>query len=458
MTAGGLIQIITATGEQDLYLTGNPEITFFKTVYRRHTNFAKETYEESFYSGDGFGKSSRCFLKPLGDLISKLTLYINIGTLNPQISDRNSKPCIKNTSKINDDGELVECDCAQCKRNENDEDVLTYGWINSLGHALIQTTWLEIGGQRIDKQYGEWFEIWSELTQTEEKRAGYNQAIGKVDPESYRVGTFTDAMELYIPLNFWFCRNIGLALPVLALHYHNIELAVDFRKFNECWVSNMKNAPSPNVPDFEASVLIEYIYLDIEERKQFYEESQIYLIEQLQYSENHQTNSSSVPINLYFNHPVKELVWVLQRNDVTGPPNGVFPDTNIPIGNDWFNFSTSRCQNTSIVNDTFFQGMIQFNGVDRLKQYMMASYFRWYQPYYHHTRIPSNFIYVYSFGLRPEELNPTGQMNFSRIDSARLLLQMKNNRDYTNYNIRVYAVNYNILIISSGLGGLLFSN
>ena len=170
------------------------------------------------------------------------------------------------------------------------------------------------------------------------------------------------------------------------------------------------------------------------------------------------TNSSSVPINLYFNHPVKELVWVLQRNDVTGPPDGVFPDTNIPIGNDWFNFSTSRCQNTSIVNDTFFQGMIQFNGVDRLKQYMMASYFRWYQPYYHHTRIPSNFIYVYSFGLRPEELNPTGQMNFSRIDSARLLLQMKNNRDYTNYNIRVYAVNYNILIISSGLGGLLFSN
>lgn len=462
MTAGGLIQLVTATGEQDRYLTGNPEITFFKTVYRRHTNFAIETIDEVFYSGEDFGKQCRCIIPRSGDLISNITLYVNVGSLNPDFYERinknSTKPHIDGGAQIDENGNVINtvCECYTCLE-ERYKNNLTYGWVNSLGHALIESFWLEIGGQRIDKQYGEWLEIWTELTQTAEKNAGYNQMIGKVDPSAFRATTFTGEMELYIPLTFWFCRNIGLSLPIMALFYHPVELVVNFRKFNELWVSNKKNVAPPVKPRLEGCLLIDYIYLDIEERRQFYEESQIYLIEQLQFSETCPIIGSSGTIDLYFNHPVKELVWVLQRDDVKDPPDGVFPGTNYPKGNDLFNFSPFLVRNRTTIEDTFDEGFLQFNGIDRFRR-RKASYFRLYHPYNYHTRIPSKYIYVYSFGFRPEEHNPTGQMNFSRVDNSRLTVFMKNRRSFSNYNIRVYATNYNILVISAGMGGILFYN
>ena len=460
MTAGGLIQLITATGEQDRYLTGNPEITFFKTVYRRHTNFSIETIEEVFYTSEDFGRQCRCIIPRNGDLITNMTLFVNIGSLNPEFYDKiNKNRTVQHTptqSRIGNNGQVItsRCECSTCLE-EQFKDNLTYGWVNSLGHALIESTWIEIGGQRIDKQYGEWFEIWTELTQTQEKKAGYYQMIGKVDPTSFKATTFTGEMELYIPLNFWFCRNIGLALPIMALFYHSVELVINLRNFNELWVSNKNNISPPIKPKLEICMLIDYIYLDVVERKQFYEESQIYLIEQLQFSETCPVIGSSATIDLYFNHPVKELVWVMQRSDVTGPPDGVYPGTNYPSGNDWFNFSTFQTRNTTIIEDTFDDGFIQFNGIDRFRR-RKASYFRLYQPYNFHTRVPTKYIYVYSFGFRPEDFNPTGQMNFSRIDNAKLSLFMKKRRAFTDYNVRVYATNYNILVISAGMGGILF--
>lgn len=443
MTGGGLIQVV-AVGEQDFYLTFDPEITFFRTVYRRHTNFSLETIEEVFYNSEGFGKQVRCFIPRQGDLISKLTLNVKLGSLNEDFYNKVER----NQTIKHNDNKNIKCACSKCLEEEY-KDVLTFGWVNSLGHALIRSTWIEIGGQRIDKQYGEWFEIWTELTQNEEKKAGYYEMIGKVPPAAFKPTTFSGEMELYIPLNFWFCRNIGLALPILALCYHQVELVIEFRKFEELYVTNKAfqiNEPTihPKPPKFESQILIEYVYLDIEERKQFYEQSHIYLIEQLQYTNRLPVSASHVPIDLYFNHPIKELFWVLQRNDVE-------------ITKDWFNFSTFPNRNTNIIRDTFERAVIQFNGVDRFRS-KKASYYRLYQPYYYNTRTPQNYIYTYSFGLRPEEIHPTGQMNFSRVENARIVLSMHSRRSYTDYSFRGYGLGYNILIVTSGMAGLLFTN
>ena len=282
--------------------------------------------------------------------------------------------------------------------------------------------------------------------------------IGKVDPESFRATTFAGGMNLYIPLQYWFCRHLGLSLPIMALYYHHVELVVDMRKFNELWVTTQSGACEPIKPPMEACILIDYVYLDVEERKQFYEESQIYLIEQSQDTGDCPVTGGQVGVNFYFNHPVKEVVWVLQRNDVIGPPDGTFPGTSYPKGNDWFNFSTFPSRTTTIEEETFETALLQFNGVDRFRE-REARFFRLYQPYYYHSRIPAkNYIYVYAFGVRPEELSPTGQMNFSRVDNAKLVINLKSRRSYTDYTVKAYGINYNVLILSAGMGGLLFQN
>jgi hypothetical protein len=455
MAGGALIQVV-AVGEQDRYLTGDPEITFFKTVYRRHTNFAIETTDEIFYNGVDYGKACRTYLPRRADLISNITLFVKLGTLNPEFYrklERNR--LVPHQDKQSREKTKNKCGCTACLE-EQYKDSLTYGWVNALGHALIKSTSIEIGGQRIDKQYGEWMEIWTELTMTEAKRDGYNRMIGKVDPASFRATTFSGEMTLYIPLQFWFCRHIGLSLPIMSLFYHLVEIVVDFRKFNELWVTTVQGAPPPTQPPIESCLLIDYIYLDVDERRQFFQESQIYLFEQLQYSGDCPAPSTQIGVDLYFNHPVKELIWVLQRNDVICQPDGLFPGSTYPKGNDWFNFSPFQSRTTTVDEDLFEKGIIQFNGVDRFKE-REAGYFRLYQPYMYHTRVPTkNYIYVYTFGFRPEELNPSGQMNFSRVDNAKLSLTTRQRRSYTDYSVRVYGLSYNILIISTGMGGMLF--
>ncbi len=262
MVAGGLIQIITSYNEHNLYLTDNPEISFFKTVYKRHTNFSFETVDEIFNNSSDFGKTCRLTIPKSGDLISTLTLHVKIDSLNNKFSNKLSK---KTTQHNNFD---PNCACHQCLKLQLGVDS-DYGWVNSLGHVLINSCWIEIGGMKIDKQYGEWMEIWSELTQPYEKRQGYFQMINKVEPVSFNSSTFSDSVDLYIPLNFWFCKNYGLALPLISLYYQDVELVVDFRNFSECWVPNKAINNPPKKPNFDAHVLIQYIYLDCDERKRY---------------------------------------------------------------------------------------------------------------------------------------------------------------------------------------------
>jgi len=453
----GTIQLIFV-GPQNIYLTENPQITFFKTVYKRHTNFATDTIEEYFTGSIGFGQKVKCVLSKNGDLLSKLGMHIKLPNLNKHNTDADTsnKKCLANTKKL--------CSCQKCLLGDT-EDKLVYGWANAIGHVLFDYIEIWIGEQLIDRQYGEWMEIWTELTQPAEKRLGYYEMIGKRDPIAFSPESFSGEMDLYIPFNFWFCRNIGLSLPVLALTHHEIEIIIQFRPFEQCWVTNKKDAPSPVMPSsIDGTIAAEYVYLCMEERHIFYKESHMYLIEQVQLNQNNwaDNNTGRLNIELDFIHPVKELIWFVQRMDVLGPPDGLWEGScNYPKGNDHFNFTTKNYPNLCPRSESFTSAKLQLNGVDRT-QILSAGYFRLIQNYYHHTRVPTaNNIYTYSFSLSPEDHQPTGECNMSMVDNARLCIKLlgSSGKAY-RYPTRtkIYATNYNILLITGGMGATMFAN
>ena len=446
----GSLQLIYI-GEQNLYITNNPQITFFKTIYKRHTNFAVDTIQEFFNGNVNFGQQIKCKLSKNGDLLSRMGIYIKLSGF--QHYNKKTK-CSKKNKCL--------CTCPNCLLGSESQEI-TYGWANSIGHVLLEWIELYIGGQLIDRHYGEWLEIWTELSQTSEKRLGYYEMIGKKDPLAYTVDSFCDETELYVPFNFWFCRNIGLALPVMCLICHDVEIIIKIRDFDECWVSNKSDPPRPKAT-IDACILADYIYLSLGERHKFYSESHLYLIEQIQLNENNHSdgNTGHLNIDLCFNHPVKELIWFIQREDVTGPPDGVWPDDcSYPKGNDHFNFTTARVPRLANLTETFTYAKIQLCGVDRTGRWP-ASYFRLWQNYFYHTRIPTaNCLYTYSFGLCPEDYQPSGSCNMSVVDNARLCIKLiSRGKNHERYPVRckIYATNYQVLLITAGMGGILFQN
>lgn len=222
------------------------------------------------------------------------------------------------------------------------------------------------------------------------------------------------------------CRNPGLALPLIALQYHEVKFNVTFRGLADLRAGNSTKTVSLG----NASLYVDYIYLDTDERRQFAQVQHEYLIEQLQFTGAESFSSTAIKSKLALNHPCKELVWVAQKdtNDVTD-----------------FSFSGDQ----SIVD-----AKLQLNGHDRFST-RKAEYFNLVQPYQHHTRIPAAGIYVYSFALNPEQHQPSGTVNMSRIDNATLLL---NTAALGDFKLKVYAVNYNVLRIMAGMGGLAYSN
>jgi hypothetical protein len=311
----------------------------------------------------------------------------------------------------------------------------TVAWDSMVGHNLIDTVYIEIGGQTIDTHYGDWLNIWNELTQSAEKEAGYNTMIGNTvalttvtdTPDSFS----TPAATLYIPLQFWFCRNPGLALPLIALQYHEVKFNITFRSAEPLYTKTGPGTVTVGA-GFDASLYIDYIYLDTDERRQFAQVQHEYLIEQLQFTgaESVPTGTGSVKSKLALNHPCKELIWVIHRdtNDLSDYANGGL--------------------------HTVVDAKLQLNGQDRFSV-REGAYFNLVQPYQHHTRIPAVGIYVYSFALNPEQHQPSGTVNMSRIDNA--TLQLSTNVG-SAAKLRVYAVNYNVLRIMAGMGGLAYSN
>ena len=487
--AGGLMQLV-AYGSQDVYLTGNPQITFFKVVYRRHTNFSVEAIEQTFNGTPDFGKKVSCTISRNGDLIYRMYLEAEL----PQI----------NSTDITGD-----ISCAH--------------WINYVGEKLINYVEVEIGGQRIDKHYGEWLHIWNQLSLPTGQDNGYQRMVGNIPQltanflnldisNTFAVGNNIPLTKLYIPLQFWFCRNPGLALPLIALQYHEVKINIQFEELKNLFYATRNEAdPSDNPTPVNplstlstskslasSSLWVDYVFLDTDERRRFAQLSHEYLIEQLQYpGQETITSSTSTKIKLNFNHPVKEIIWVTQKQvaqtflqwfNYTDRLDTTPTFTFDPLGSNLV-FGLMECFPTQLTPSTYFavdkgknttkNAKIQLNGQDRFAV-REGDYFNYVQPYQHHTRTPQLGINVYSFALRPEEHQPSGSCNFSRIDNANLLLSLTDNslktgnvkaatykgtlyEDMTtttpsNAYCNIYAVNYNVLRIMSGMGGLAYSN
>jgi len=449
---GGLMQLV-AYGAQDIYLTGNPQITFFKVVYRRHTNFAVESIEQTFNGTADFGKRVTATISRNGDLIQQMYLEVVLPVLS-----------------------------ADAMTTEADVMVWTYG----VGNALVKQAEIEIGGQLIDRQYGDWMNIWSELTTPAGKRSGYDNMVGNTTntliANAQIGGIETNASKrLYVPFQFWFNRNPGLALPLIALQYHEVKLNLELRALSELYQINVTTGtitPNTNRSLVSCKLYVDYVYLDTDERRRFAQVSHEYLIEQVQFTgaETVAASSTNKNVTLNFNHPVKELVWVhttstnATANAALVAAVAVTADT---TGNYWFNYSGANAGSTPV--DSFTTALLQLNGHDRFSV-RFADYFRKVQNYEHHTSVPrvsaerdvvdnrSQFIYTYSFALSPEEHQPSGTCNFSRIDNA--VLQLSYGADSQTgasavtaaMNLNIYAINYNVLRIMSGMGGLAYSN
>jgi hypothetical protein len=595
---------LVAYGAQDVYLTGNPQITFWKVTYRRYTNFAIESIEQTFNGQADFGRRVTCIISRNGDLAYRTYLQVTIPEINQYMG---------NTTTFTQGVQSVYA-----------------RWLDYPGEQIIAQVEVEIGGQRIDRQYGDWMHIWNQLTMTSEQQRGYFKMIGNTtqltfitDPSFSDVDGPCDSLAprqvcaprnalpettLYIPLQFWFCTNPGLALPLIALQYHEVKINLDLRPIDEClWaVTSLScntagtNANSTQLPVgstvsatiaynqslVAASLYVDYVFLDTDERRRFAQNPHEYLISQLQFTGDESVGSSSNKIKLNFNHPVKELIWVVQPdqnvdycssllcdallfkvlgaqpfnytdaidalpnaihafggphevsdgnyidarglfddagaddaylpNGFTGywhGPNDVYSEPNLggAVGvNQTQNISaalaavgvrnvneltglTNTVNNygkpytvtsagagsgqssvsdagTFVLSETSLDmhcwgqnpvvvAKLQLNGQDRFSE-REGSYFSWVQPYQSHTRNPDEGINVYSFALRPEEHQPSGTCNFSRIDNATLQLVLSNAtvEGTKTAKVRVYATNYNVLRIMSGMGGLAYSN
>ena len=561
-------------------------------TYRRYTNFAIESIEQTFNGQADFGRRVQCVISRNGDLAYRTYLQVTLPEINQLMG-------IASFAVGVGSGVYAR-------------------WLDFPGEQIIAQVEVEIGGQRIDRQYGDWMHIWNQLTMTAEQQRGYFKMIGNTtqltfitDPSFSEVDGPCDSLAprqvcaprnalpettLYVPLQFWFCTNPGLALPLIALQYHEVKINLDIRPIDEClWAvttlscnsgaqtsgpvtAAAQYTPGRPVPAaiaynqslVAASLYVDYVFLDTDERRRFAQNPHEYLITQLQFTGDESVGSSSNKIKLNFNHPVKELIWVVQPDQnvdycsslvcdallfkvlgaqpfnytdaIDALPNaihafggpasvaadsrafidarGLFEDAgaldyDIPTGftgywhgpNNPYNeanmggpavpistntsgvdpallaqlqslSSTSGHMENSGVSDagTFVMtetsldlhcwgqnpvvtAKLQLNGQDRFSE-REGSYFSWVQPLQAHTRCPDEGINVYSFALRPEEHQPSGTCNFSRIDNATLQLVLSNAtvEGTKTAKVRVYATNYNVLRIMSGMGGLAYSN
>ena len=522
--AGGLMQLV-AYGAQDVFLTGTPEITFWKVSYRRHTNFAMESIEQTFSGQADFGRRVTCTISRNGDLAYRTYLQVTLPEINQDMK------------KADDAGVYAR-------------------WLDFIGEQLVAQVEVEIGGQRIDRQYGDWMHIWNQLTLSKEQQAGYYKMIGNTTQLTYITDPAFAAVSgpcaaggpaqvcaprnalpettLYVPLLFWFCRNPGLALPLIALQYHEVKINIDFRPIGEClWAVNsltLPNAKSVSAAYQQslvaASLYVDYIFLDTDERRKMAQNPHEYLIEQLQFTGDESVGSSSNKIKLNFNHPCKELVWVVQpdanvdycsslevnsllfktlgaqpfnyTDAIDALPNAIhafgsnaanaevitasglfqMPGASGNTESSEMGLAASSTVNASFLSDagTFVlsesaldmhcwgenpvvTAKLQLNGQDRFSE-REGSYFDVVQPFQHHTRAPDCGINVYSFALRPEEHQPSGSCNFSRIDNAVLQLVLSSGTvsGVNTAKVRVYAVNYNVLRVMSGMAGVAYSN
>lgn len=500
--AGGLIQLV-AKGVPDLYLSGDPQITFFKILYRRHTNFSIESVVQNFGSPVDFGETVTCLISKSGDLVGKIFLYVEIPSLPKFINPETGE----------------------------EDKIKKIAWVNNLGYALIKEISIEIGDQLIDKQYGEWLYIWSQVSNRQDH--ALNKMIGNV-PLLYEFSNGKPGYKLYIPLEFWFCKNLGLSLPLVALASVDIKLTVTFRRLEECYrlgptssieieevispfqpgdyikqtinnqtiygyvigydfhqrklyyikvqspAATRKSFEAPNTNEdiikyriyhttkyiyctpkkgtkeiIESTTLsyrpkivnsylyVDYVYLDKEERIKFAKSSHEYLIEQIQFNQEIMVNSTNIKQNLSLNNPCKAHYWVIQL-DMLAIPGSI---------NEIFNYTTPHLyQDINLLEDA----KLLLNGHDRFSE-RGKEYFNWIVPYQFHYKGPKTGIYVYSFSLYPENLQPSSTINMSKIDEICMQMHLNGTIGIQNTaKIRSYTISYNVLRIFSHMASLVW--
>ena len=516
---------LVAYGAQDVFLTGNPQITFFKIVYRRHTNFAVESIEQTFNGTADFSRKVSCTISRNGDLITKMYLRVTLSG------------------------------------GDSGNDDKRWAWVSRVGHALIDNVELEVGGTRIDKQYGDWLNIWFELARNFAQDRGYNKLVGNV-PELTTLARSHGQAVLYVPLKFFCNRHDGLAIPLIALQYHETKVNFEFRPVEQCVnaEASLTDVRSLGLRMEDATLYVDYVYLDNEERKRFAQAQHEYLIEQVQFTGEESVNSLSQKFRLNFNHPCKALYWGLKLGRYTTGKTFLYYDpTNIENTrveatkrfvlacalydvNNKLDLANNRVQaatglstslatlfnnvnavaitnepdvdNITILGSplslehvsrpvtTLLSGvtrptvgdgrsakdvrvfqwdnyamyldrtgnplqkaLLQLNGHDRFTE-RDGNYFNYVQPLQHHTNTPCDGVNMYSFALNPEEHQPSGTCNMSRIDNATLNLtfgpvgvaDFKNQYLADDSKIAIYASNYNVFRVMSGMGGLAYSN
>lgn len=486
----GLIQLVKY-GSQDLFFTGNPQISFFKTVYRRYTNFAIDTVKQQFQNIDtslltDTERTLRTKIERYGDLLTNIQFVFDL-------------PDIKSTGERR------------------------FRWIKNIGTNVINYISILIEGQTIDKNYGEWLNIWHELTLPSEKQNTYNEMIGNV-PEMYQPeiapgnnGIYPEAdissdvipsimgRRIYVPLIFWFNRNPGLALPLIALQYNQVEIEIEMKSLKDLYTIIETDASNSNYGyrvkpetttsehgiqnyvadntivtvsngsrrlqkfDIDPFLLIDYIYLDENERKRFAFSQHEYLIEQINQS-NFLGLEGSHSLELDLHLPTKEFIWVTKRNDAddrndwnnyTNWINESIP----PYTRGYINEYGATPEITS-ANYSYYKSyqvldetILLLDGFERFLE-QPGQYFNQIQPYKHHKKCPKKGIHIYSFALNADKFpQPTGTMNASHFN--KIQLNVKTQSVYTTesykYNITVYAVEYNILRIVGGMAGKVFT-
>jgi hypothetical protein len=561
--AGGLIQIVTY-GSQDLYLTGTPEITFFKVVYRRHTNFSIESVRVTFDDPTGFGLKSSLTVPKTGDLIHKTYLEVKLPAMNLKRIDTSNdlKPVVDqaatnfdivqsfmslnrrsyggaasifeasnsfDSSKLINQIDLVFNEPGASQKIEDFQNLLAttpnapflydevsmksvadsyspldikqdlfsalsvaldksqktqefffidlrtkqeaftdqmndnikFAWVSRVGHAIIDEIEIMIGGSVLDRHLGDWINIWYELTAKRDLEKVYFKMIGNVDVLTDFDRTPKPSYLMRIPLQFWFCRYNGLAIPLVALEYHDVTFNVKFRKLEQVSyvefgqqirlnnagdVITLSEVSDDLGLDIEATMLIDYIYLDTAERRRFAQASHEYLIEQLQILELPVISQKLYQINLNkFVLPCKEMVWIAQKQKYTVNPDGTrqtqFNNYSLTDGNKGNPIAFSK---------------IDFHSYERVPR-LDGNYFNYVQPYQHHNTTPSDGINMYSYSIFPEEFQPSGSANVSQLSRINLTLEFRDelllgDGTYEPVYIRVYVRNLNILRIFSGMG------
>ena len=415
--AGGLIQLV-AQGAESMYLTGNPQMSYFKCVYKRHTNFSTEYIEELFDKSADFGRTSHCKIGRNADLIRNI--YI-----------RTELPALK-------------------------QDVSSSTWVgygNGIGNLLLKEVSVDIGGQIMDKHDSNWLDIWNNLTRRD---SSYDIMVGNYETEYSLRTNATTSKTYFTPLNFWFNRYTCCALPLISIQYQEVIITTTFRNADECIKSDVSittplDSDGNTLSITNSSLMVEYIFIDTIERRRFANNSHEYLIDQLQIqTETIDANDTQVSINLNLFHPVKEIFWIIQKTTNITPADS-------SNGNNILTYSNT----TDVMgeNEMFTNSRLLLNGKPRYGE-RNAKFFRLVQPHKSHSYIPDKYIYCYSFSLNPEKYQPSGACNFGRINVSELEIKFDSNSTYftSEKTIKIYATSYNIFRVQSGMGGVVFSN